>query len=262
MIAPDALAGLELARLGRRLETRDEVDSTMEVAWSLAAEGAAEGLVVVARVQRAGRGRQRRPWASPPGGLWTSVLLAPGHPEFPAPALPIVGGLASAEAIEETSGLAAQVRWPNDCVVAGRKLAGVLVESRNLPGLGQRFVMGLGIDVDVAPDDLGPDLAGIATSMSAETGRTFDRTTVLRALVLRLDRRYDELLAGATTGIEVAWLRRSSTLGRPAELKTPEGVLSGRIVGITIDGLITIDLGAGRIRRFRGEHCTLVKEIR
>jgi BirA family transcriptional regulator, biotin operon repressor / biotin---[acetyl-CoA-carboxylase] ligase len=148
---------------------------------------APEGAVVAADEQTAGRGRLGRPWFAAPGtSLLFSVNLRPTVPTHRLPELSIVAGLASAEAIREVTGLRPEIKLPNDLLVGGRKLAGILAEARD-----DRVVLGIGINVNTASDDLPQDVDREATSLRAELGASVDRARLLAAILLELERRYD-----------------------------------------------------------------------
>jgi BirA family biotin operon repressor/biotin-[acetyl-CoA-carboxylase] ligase len=125
----DIRSGIVTRRIGQVIHLFQAVDSTNDEAMALAARGALDGTVVVADAQRHGRGRMGRPWVSPGGvGIYLSVILRPAIPPHDAPSLALLGAMAVAQAIEEVAGLAAGVKWPNDLIVRGRKVGGVLGE--------------------------------------------------------------------------------------------------------------------------------------
>lgn len=198
--------------IGRVLHALDEVGSTQAEIARLAAEGAPEGVVVTARHQRAGRGRLGRGWWDRPGeSLLFSVLLRPAIVPARAPQLSLVGGLAVVEAVAAQTGLAPGLRWPNDVLVAGRKICGVLAEAATgSDGRLERVVLGIGLNVN--QDAFPPDVAGRASSLRLLTGRAHDPTLLLAALLDALDARYREFLAGSET-LRAAWRRHSVTLG-------------------------------------------------
>ena len=153
---------------------------------------APEGAVVAAGEQTAGRGRLGRPWHAAPGtSLLFSVNLRPTVPTPRLPELSTVAGVASAEAIRRTTGLLPDVKLPNDLLVGGRKLAGMLAEARE-----ERVVLGIGVNVNVEAGGLPTEVDLEATSLLVELGRPVDRAELLAAILLELERRYDVWLAG------------------------------------------------------------------
>jgi BirA family biotin operon repressor/biotin-[acetyl-CoA-carboxylase] ligase len=187
-LLPERVEPLLKGRFGHPYRYLERVESTQR---ELAAD-APEGAVVAAGEQTAGRGRLGRVWHAAPGtSLLFSINLRPTVETPRLPELSIVAGIASAEAIRQSTGLLADVKLPNDLLVGGRKLAGMLAEARE-----DRIVLGIGINVNVAADDLPTDVDLPATSLLVELGRPVDRAELLAAILLELERRYDTWLAG------------------------------------------------------------------
>jgi BirA family biotin operon repressor/biotin-[acetyl-CoA-carboxylase] ligase len=245
-----------LGAFAGRVRWYSEVDSTNDVALSLADAGAPEGCVIVADMQRSGRGRRGRSWFSPPGaGLYASAVL-----EVPADLVtmvPIASGLAVAEGIERATGLRTGVKWPNDVYVPGprglgRKLAGVLVETGGSGGGSARVVVGFGINVlqSVFP----PDVAPRVTSIEAELGRPVDRGLVLAESLAALWLRSRELHGGGAAGIAGDWTRRAAgSLGRRVEWDASGVRLSGVAAGIDAIGALLVRTATGTERVIAGE---------
>lgn len=224
----------------------DTVDSTQSEIRRLAAAGAPEGAVVTARHQRAGRGRRGHDWWDAPGqSLLCSVLLRPAGAPAAVPQLSLVGGLAAAEAIAEAAGVRARIRWPNDLLVDGRKISGILAEAASAGGARvQHVVLGIGINLEQTtfPDDL----AERATSLRLLTGRASDPAALLGALLSALGRRYAEWRQGGFAALRPAWLAWSALPGQPVRL--PDGgVARGEDVGA--DGILLARAADGRLVR-------------
>jgi BirA family transcriptional regulator, biotin operon repressor / biotin---[acetyl-CoA-carboxylase] ligase len=213
----DALANAasRLGSFGRHFMWFAQVTSTNDVAAMLAETGAAEGTVVSAEAQTAGRGRFGRVWISPPmAGLYVSLLLRP--PAHVVPLLTIAAGAAVSEGIEASTGLHTGVKWPNDVHVSGRKIAGILAEAGTAGDGGQHVVLGCGINL--MPAAYPPDVAQRATSVEGELGRQVDRGTVLSECLAAFAAHYDRLRANRHPHVLDAWRRRASnSLGRPVE---------------------------------------------
>ena len=219
------------------------VDSTQSEAFRLAAAGAADGAVVVADTQESGRGRRGRGWHDVPGeSLLVSLLVRPRLAAAALPQLSFVAAVAVAEAIETTTGLAPRLKWPNDVMARGRKLAGILLESR--PGGAADPAVVIGIGVNLGQRSFPEELADRATSVLLETGRTPDRDAVLEALLAAFDRWRARLERDGFTAVRDAWRSRTETLGRRVSV---EGV-AGTAVDIGEDGALLVDDG-GRVRR-------------
>lgn len=224
------------------------VSSTNDVAASLADRGAAEGAVVAANAQSAGRGRQGRSWASPPGaGLYVSTVLRP--PRDAVRVLTIAAGVAVAEGIEAATGLDAALKWPNDVYVGERKLAGVLAEAADA----MQYVV-LGIGINVMPAAYPPDVAARATSLEEELGRSLDRGLLLAECLAALARRYDELRGGRTGGVLDAWRRRAApTLGRRVRWEAAGSTIEGVAEDIDDTGALVVRTGGGTMMVAAGE---------
>jgi len=234
------------------------VGSTNDVAVKLALSGQDEGLVVIADAQTAGRGRRGRTWFSPPAsGLYVSVLLDPGRardPERATTLLTIAAGVALAEAIEATTGLPADIKWPNDLHVQRRKLAGILAEAVATSGRTVTAVV-LGYGINVGRMSYPPELAKVATSLETELGRGVDRAALCGATLAALARRYADLLDGRFDAILDAWRARApSSRGAQVKWQTSAGSFrAGTTAGIDDRGALLVQSGDSIERIVSGE---------
>ena len=205
--------------VGGEVTAFEVCDSTNLRAWAAASAGAPDGSAFFADSQTAGRGRQGRAWLDEPGAcLLVSILLRP--PELPAAEahlLTMLAATAAAAAVESASGLAVELKWPNDLVVGERKLAGILVETSLLGEAVEAAVVGIGLNVSLNPAAR-PEIAETATSLARELGRAVDGVSLARELLRQLDRRYAALRAGDRAGIFAEWRDRLGTLGRRVEV--------------------------------------------
>lgn len=235
-------------QLGQRLIYLSSTSSTNDVAHRLARQGAPDGTVVVADEQEQGRGRLGRRWMAPPGTcLLCSILFRPsGLPAGLAPQLMMLCALAAVDAIRHLSGLLAAPKWPNDLVVRGvdassgpvwRKLAGLLAETGVTGTQLEYAIIGIGINVNVAPEEL-PRLAVDATSILAETGRRTGRAQLVAELLARVERRYEQFLAGVSPFAE--WAAHLTPLGELVQALTPAGPLVGLAEGVDEDGALRL----------------------
>jgi BirA family biotin operon repressor/biotin-[acetyl-CoA-carboxylase] ligase len=257
----EALAAVSArrARLGSPLVYLVETTSTNDVAGRLASEGAPEGTLVVAARQTRGRGRQGRTWFSPPGaGLYFSIVFRPD----PAGArlLTLVAGVAAAEGIEQATGLAPDIKWPNDLVVAPqrpatggpRKLAGILAESVVTADAVQHVVLGIGINVSESAYP--PDLANRATSIEGQLGHDVRAEYVLSECVVALADRWAAATTGRKDEVLDAWRRRSpSAVGARVMVASPEGMVLGVTGGLSADGALRVDSDHGVLNVVAGE---------
>jgi BirA family biotin operon repressor/biotin-[acetyl-CoA-carboxylase] ligase len=247
-------------RFGTPLYYFPTMGSTNDLAARLASGGAPEGTTVAAEAQTAGRGRLGRTWFSPQGaGLYVSVIVRPdavartdGSGPMPAaPALPAVltlaCGVALAEAIRDTTGLQAAIKWPNDLVVHRRKLAGILAEA-SAQGSELDYVI-LGFGINVRPVTYPPDVAQRATSIEAELGRPVDRGLLLARVLENLAACREALRGGDVAGVLARWRRMApGAVGARVEWRTPAGPVSGRTAGLDEDGALLVERD-GRVER-------------
>jgi BirA family biotin operon repressor/biotin-[acetyl-CoA-carboxylase] ligase len=206
-------------------------DSTNQYALDQAREGAADGLVVVADHQRAGRGRLGRTWSAPPGAsLLVSVLLRPELPPDDRHLVVMAAAVAMADAVAATTGVEAELKWPNDLLVGARKLAGILAEAS-----GDAVVVGIGVNLDWP--EIPEELAEIATACNLEGGRPASREELLDAFLTR----YATTLADLD-GTRRAYRDRLATVGRRVRVERPDAPLVGHAVGIDDSGRLLVEV--------------------
>ena len=213
----------DTAIVGRSLEHLESCSSTNDVARAAAAAGAPDGHVVLADAQTAGRGQRGRSWlAAPEACVLLSVVLRPPLAAADASLLTMLAACAAAGAIEAATGLAPTVKWPNDIILNGRKVGGILLEASLLGGSLEYVVVGIGLNVNL---DVGqyPEIADLATSLADELGRPVDRLAVARELLRQLDRRYAALREGRGAEVFAEWRGRLGTLGRQVSLVDERG---------------------------------------
>ncbi len=222
------------------------VDSTQSEVQRRAAAGAPEGTVVTALHQRAGRGRRGHEWWDAPGeSLLCSVLLRPDRGPAETPQLSLVGGLAVAEALAASTGVRARIRWPNDLLVDGRKVCGILAEAVSGADARAHHVI-LGIGINLRQSAFPESLAERATSLRLVTGRDHDAAALLAAVLARLEARYADWRGGGFAPLREAWLAHSTLPGQPVRL--PDGAM-GRAEDVGADGVLLARAGDGRMVR-------------
>lgn len=238
----------------------DSVGSTNDIASQLAADGRREGGVVVAQRQTAGRGRRGRTWFSPPtSGLYVSTLLDPARAQQNVPRavalLTLSAGVALVEGIASATGLRVGLKWPNDLVVGGRKMAGILAETVVPPDALTRPTAGpvvLGYGINVAAGAFPPELSERATSLETEANRPVPRARVLVETLAALARRYHDLVAGRYDAILDAWRGYApGAVGSTVSWETHTGRREGVTAGVDDDGALLVDVD-GRVERLVG----------
>lgn len=237
--------GLTGLRFGHPVYLFQQIGSTNDEAKRLADGGGQEGLIVVAEEQTAGRGRAGRKWITPPGtAIALSVILRPSLPVERVLRLTLLAGVALCNAIEQVTGLRADLKWPNDVLLSDKKVAGILVESALLGDRLEYAVIGLGVNVSFAPSLPEVDLP--ATSLQAEAGREVDRLKLLRAILACLEAHYPSLTDEA---LFEAWRARLTMMGTPMVVRTESGDHRGRAEGVDPEGALIFRLDSGETLR-------------
>jgi BirA family biotin operon repressor/biotin-[acetyl-CoA-carboxylase] ligase len=231
------------------------VQSTMDLAAEAVQAGVAEGLVICADEQTAGRGRRGRTWSSPAGaGLYLSMVWRPPHdPVGDSRLLALVtlaAGVGVRNAIVAATGLAPQLKWPNDVVMARCKLAGILAEGTALGTPEQAIVVGVGINVRQSAYP--PEIASRATSLETELGRRVDRAVLLEELLIALPACYDRLRSGDADDILRAW-RDAAPAAHGARVVLSERRIEGVTAGVDESGALLVDTGKTIERVIAGE---------
>ncbi len=236
--------------LWRDVEVLEASPSTNAALVQRAREGAGQGLVVVAEHQTAGRGRLDRTWVTPPRAALTfSFLLTPEQiPPARWTWLPLLTGVAVAEAVRRVAEVDCRLKWPNDVLVEDRKLAGILVErvERVEHGGAASAVVGVGLNVSTARDELP---VATATSLALEAATTLDRSVLLREVLRTFEALYLQWRADAgdaSRGLRASYVRRCATIGRDVRVSLPGGqVLTGRAAGVDDEGRLEVETGSG-----------------
>ncbi len=256
---PDRLTALELRPLlnthdvGQVIHAYEELGSTNDRAKELADEGAEHGEVVVAETQTAGRGRRGRPWVSPPHrNLYFSVVLRPDLPPSRAPELTLVASVAVCDALR-LAGVDAGIKWPNDVLASGKKIAGILTELAAEPDRVHWVVIGVGVNVNARPEDFPAALRGEATSVLIERGQPAPRALFAAACLTALEEwvdRHDEQGFGA---VRDAWRERNVTLGRQVSVRAGDRDVEGVAEDLDERGALLVRTRAGLERITSGD---------
>ncbi|HEX9078613.1 MAG TPA: biotin--[acetyl-CoA-carboxylase] ligase [Desulfuromonadaceae bacterium] len=255
--APDTLDGEEIAArlgtalVGRRLVCLKETGSTNSDAFRLAEKGAPEGTVVVADAQSGGKGRRGRAWSSPAGvNLYCSVVLRPMIMPHEAPQLTFLSAVAVARAIELVTGRAPEIKWPNDVLMGGRKVAGLLNEMSAETDAINFVVLGAGVNLNMAEAQFPHDLRHPATSLFLESGQRIDRAGFAVALLKELDRLYVDFLVHGFGPVREEWQSRCNARGREVVVSDAGSeVVRGMFGGIDGDGALLLRRTDGRVER-------------
>lgn len=244
--------------VGAEVVYRELVASTMDEARAGASAGMPPGTAYVAGAQTAGRGREGRTWISAAeAGLYVTFHLIPSQPTQ-APLLSIAGALAVGDALRATSGLAVDLKWPNDVLHGGRKLCGVLAEARHNAKRVDVF-LGIGVNLTSAPE-LPPDVALIATSVADAGVEPPSREALVASLSSAIERRAMQAHVDVP-GLIADWKARLVTLGRRVRLRTPGGDVEGEAVDVTSSGELVLRLDGGEERTFAAGDALATRDV-
>jgi BirA family biotin operon repressor/biotin-[acetyl-CoA-carboxylase] ligase len=264
---PDALLAVDLQSrlatgqvIGNVIRVLPQTTSTNDEASRAALEDHPEGLVIFAESQSAGRGRMGRRWSSPAGrGLWFSVLLRPSLAPSECTQLTAASANALVRAIQSTTGITPEIKWPNDLLIKGKKIAGILTEmSAELEHV-RSVVLGIGIDVNQTASEFPADIRNIATSLKLATGKSVSRADLAEAVLHELDREYARILAGDFAAVAEEWAGYCTTLGKLATIDMGTRRVRGRAEALDENGALLLRTEHGRIERIIGGEVTLTK---
>jgi BirA family biotin operon repressor/biotin-[acetyl-CoA-carboxylase] ligase len=245
--SPDTLcdieltAGLATKRIGRRIVSVREIDSTNHLAFRMAEEDAEDGTVVLAESQIGGKGRLGRSWESPPGvNLYCSVILRPPILPVSAPQLTFLSAVAVARAIEAVTHLQPRIKWPNDILVNGRKVAGLLNEMSAETDTIHWVVLGIGVNINMGREQFPDRLRHPASSLLLEEGSPVARAEFTRTLLAILDSLYNDFLCRGFEPVREEWLARATIQGQRVSVSSGNGEIEGTVIGIDTDGALLL----------------------
>jgi BirA family transcriptional regulator, biotin operon repressor / biotin---[acetyl-CoA-carboxylase] ligase len=250
--------GLGTDRIGKQVLVYENTDSTNDVAWHYAAETGYDGLSVFAEQQRAGRGRLGRTWSAGKGSSILVSVLLQNEPQIRAAALTLLAGLATAMTLEKQIEQRVGVKWPNDVTIGGRKVAGTIVESRQI-ATGHTFVIGIGINCQQREQDFPEDLRETAISLRQVTGREIDRLNLAQDLLRQLDH---WITIVNTEGIQVLhqeWSARCDDIGRRITVGCNRQNYCGRVMDVHPEKGLLLQLDSGPIKIFDGATTTVIQ---
>ncbi|MCQ4085771.1 biotin--[acetyl-CoA-carboxylase] ligase [Saccharibacillus sp. JS10] len=232
---------------GRQLTVLAKTDSTQTEAEKKAREGALEGTLIIAEEQSSGRGRQGRVWHSPPGlGIWMSAVLRPEGPLTAVPQLTLLTAVAVCRAIRGVTGVEAGIKWPNDLLIDGRKLCGILLEAVVEDGRVRHCIMGIGIDANLEETDYPEELRSKVTSIRRESGVDTDRSLLIAAVMNEFEMLYKLYNEEGFEPIRLLWESLSVTLGREIVVRDVRGERRGIAQGLGQQGELMIKTEDGQ----------------
>jgi len=249
VLMPEAIqSGLACQLVGSRIILLDEADSTNLQACRLGDEGADDGLVVIADRQSSGKGRMGRRWESPGGvNLYASILLRPPVLPFEAPKLTFLSAVAVCRAIKNCTGLQPTVKWPNDILLNGAKVAGLLNEMSSETDQVHYVVLGIGVNLNMRAEQFPDDLRYPATSLAIATDKAVSRLAFTRSLLQELDGLYQTYLEQGSVPIFAAWTELCDLTGKRVQVDCNNLLIEGTMVGLGDDGALLVRTSAGKI---------------
>ena len=247
VLTPDLLrAQLKGSLFSKRIYHFFKTDSTNRVAMELGYAGEPEGAVILAEEQSAGRGRAGRTWHSErAAGIYATLLLRPKISPVQAPLLTMMAGLSAHAAIQAQTGLQLDLKWPNDLVLNGKKLGGILTEMYADTSLVRFVIVGIGINVN--QENFPPELAGIATSLRAETGRNLSRLELLARLLREFETDYNRFLREGAKSVTDRFTKVSSyAVGKKVRVTNGSDTFTGVTAGLAPEGLLQVQREDGK----------------
>ena len=265
--APDVLHADDLlGRLGRTkvigrdIRVFEQTTSTNDVIEKLARDGVREGVVVFAESQTRGRGRLGRKWISPGRkGLWFSVLLRPDLRPQETTQMTVASATALLRAIEAVTGLSLEIKWPNDILIRGKKVAGILTELSAELDQVRHVILGIGVDVNLGAGEFPAELRKLATSLRIETGRVISRAELATRILRELDADYARICGGGFAKVADEWEAHCKTIGRDVAIQIGERRIRGRAESLDDDGALLLRTEHGHLERVIGGDVTLEK---
>jgi len=249
-IAEEVTLGLDTQVIGKDIYYFKSLPSTNLFAKKLVKDGVEEGTIVVSDIQLNGRGRKSRSWFSPEDGLWFSVVLYPHIPPERGMLLTMASSVAIVQGIKETTGLHPVIKWPNDLLINGKKICGILTELDAEMDRINYTVIGIGINVN---NQLSEDLQGTATSLMQETGSQVSRVKLLRSILKCFDENYSRLISGDYDFIRDSWFSHANIIGKNIRVHGEKTILKGVVSGVDESGCLILDTKDGSVRVVSGD---------
>ncbi|MBA4543171.1 biotin--[acetyl-CoA-carboxylase] ligase [Thermoactinomyces daqus] len=246
-IAPEEiLPYLHTDRFGREMRYEPTTPSTQVIAHQWAREGAPEGALVIAEEQKQGRGRLGRTWHSPPQtGIWMSLILRPPIPLTDASHLTLLASVGVREGMYRVTGLPIRIKWPNDLLIDGKKVCGILTELRGEQDRVHYVILGIGINVNADVNQWPDDIKDVATSLAKEKGTKIHRPPLVAAILEELEQIYDRYLREGFSFIREKWEETAGMLSQTITARTTQGSVTGVAMRLNEQGALLIRTATG-----------------
>lgn len=244
--------------IGREIHIFGEIDSTNIKGMELGERGSPEGTILLAETQTTGKGRLGRKWISPRGNIYLSVILRPDIQPSRIPLITLMAGVASASALRKTINIDAYIKWPNDIILNGKKVGGILTEMNSEMDRINYIVLGIGINVNMDPSLLPPDVRVNATTLKEAIGREVNRTEILSALIKELDRWYRIFLNDGYGSILDTWRGLSLSFRKKVKVTSLNRTIEGLAEEIDDYGRLLVRLEDGKIEKVVSGDVTII----
>ncbi len=247
--------------IGHKIYYFPEIGSTNDEAFRLGVEGAPEGTVVLADSQTKGRGRMQRIWHSPAGSnIYTSFILRPHLPPAAAPQISLVAGVAVAELLEQYCPGKIELKWPNDVLLNGKKICGILAQMKTAEEDVDFVVVGIGINVNIRENQFPVEIREIATSLSSEAGQEISRQDLIIRLYENFAKWYKKLLQNGFAAIKEKWLNLAPMIGQNVQVIHFNETVTGKAIGIDDTGSLIICTVQGEKMVINAGDATILKK--
>lgn len=250
--------GLQTIAFGQNIHYEESVDSTQKIAKRLANEDATEGTIVIAEEQTLGKGRLSRNWHSPKfTGIWMSLILRPNIPFHDAPQLTLLAAVAVAQAIEDVTDLTPEIKWPNDLLIKGKKVTGILTELQAESDRIHSVIIGIGVNVNQKLSDFPEELQGTATSLFIESGKNISRSALIQQILCNMEKLYHTYLQHGFGPVKLLWESYAISLGKELKATTVNETIIGKALGITDSGVLLLEDEIGKVHHIYSADVTI-----
>jgi BirA family transcriptional regulator, biotin operon repressor / biotin---[acetyl-CoA-carboxylase] ligase len=254
LLTPTAVkAGLKTQIIGRDVQYFKETESTNTIAREIAGS-VEEGTVVIAESQTGGRGRMGRKWISPEGGIWLSIIIKPKIQPLYASRITLLAGVSVAKTIR-SYGLLAKIKWPNDVLINGKKVCGILTEIEAEIDLIDYCVVGIGIDANVDTESFPEEARETSTSLKKELGSGINRVEFVQKLLEEFESLYLKFQRDGFSPILEEWRNMSATIGEWVKITTQARTIYGEAIGVDSEGALVLETGEGKLEKIVAGNC-------
>lgn len=247
---------LKTKQIGKKIYYFDSIDSTQKFAVGIAKNPKEFGATVIAESQTTGKGRLGRQWVSPKGGIWLSVILEPSFDIYKITLIPFVVAIALSNAIKNTLNINTELKWPNDLTKNGKKIAGIIIDASIESTKIESVVVGVGINFQVNTKEIENKIKDKTRFYGVETLLKKEKTkpaVLVKSFLEELENELDDLKSNKTQDIIKHWTKNSSTVGMNVKVYNPDSVITGKAVGLDVDGSLLVRSGARTFRITSGD---------